>query len=528
MKHKCVILFLLFGFTALFAQSVPTSFDLTGGRLKKTNDAAPTSNTIEKILITDNAIWLATGNGLSKSTDNGDSWINYYNSEDFGTESVATVADDNGTIWAATWHFETQNGSDLPVGTGLRFTTDEGATWTKIDQPIDDPGDSSITYGSHHIRALPVTTPVQNFIRDIAFTTGTVWIVTNAGGLRKSTNQGETWQRVVLPPDYLDSIKPSDDTLNFSLQPVAGDFGPEAYLNHIGFSILTLSDGTIFVGTAGGINKSTDGGVSWVKFNHANEEKPISGNHILTIRLNRADNSIWAATWKAEGVTEYWAVSRTTDEGESWSTSLYDSRTLGFGFKYDGPVDNPTGADVIAATESGLFRTSNDGATWIASPEIIDDQTKISINTNDFRCANTKRREDGSTDIWIGSLNGLARLNETNGFWQGSWKVYIASGEAVQENTSIAFPNPFSPDDEKLSIKYNISQDADVTIRIFDFGMNLVKTVIQNIPRRAGTDNLNIWDGRDENGRIVANGVYFYRIDAGSAKPVFGKIIVLM
>ncbi len=511
----------------LFAQSVPTSFDLSGRRLGKLNDSTPASNTIEEILITNNTIWLATSRGLSKSTDNGGTWTNYYNDDNFGSESVSTVKSNNGTVWAATWHYEVINGESLPVGTGLRYTTDEGGSWTKIDQPVDQPGDSIVIYGINRIRALPITTTVQNFIRDIAFTHDTIWIMTNAGGLRKSADMGKTWQRVVLPPDYLDSIKPTD-TLHFSLQPVAGSFGNEANLNHIGFSILTLPDGTIYAGTAGGINKSTDNGVSWVKFNHTNQEKPISGNHILTINYDRADGSIWAATWKAEGASEYWAVSRTKDGGQSWDTFLSDSRTLDFGFKYYGNIDNPAGADVIAATQDGLFRTSNDGTTWITAPQIIDSETKIVLNTNNFRAVAANRKTDGSTDIWIGSINGLARLNENDGTWSGNWKVYIASGEFLQQNSSIAFPNPFSPDDEKLNIKYTISQNADVTIRIFDFGMNLVRTVIQNVPKQANIDNIEIWDGRDEKGRFVTNGVYFYRIDAGSNKPIFGKIIVMM
>ncbi|MFA3783059.1 hypothetical protein ABRY23_08355 [Melioribacteraceae bacterium 4301-Me] len=523
---KCLLIFLLFNVLNLTAQSLPHSYFLSPERSYKIEDLTPASNTIEKILIVDNTIWLATSNGLSKSVDNGNTWINYYNSKDFGTESVSTVANDNGTIWAATWHFEVINGQNLPVGTGLRYSTDQGETWTKIDQPVDSPGDSIITYGINKIRALPITTTVQNFIRDIAFTPNTVWITTNAGGLRKSTDTGKTWQRIILPPDYLDSIKPTD-TLHFSLQPVAGSFGNEANLNHIGFSILTLSDGTIYVGTAGGINKSTDGGISWIKFNHTNQKQPISGNHILAIKFNKADSSIWAATWKAEGESEYWAVSRTIDGGSSWNTFLPGSYALDFGFKYYGDINKPINADVLVATEDGLFRTNNNGLTWIAAPQIVDDVTKISLNTNHFRTVKTNRRGDGSTDIWIGSLNGLAKLNETNGIWSGTWKVYIASGESLQQNSSIAFPNPFSPDDEKLNIKYTLSQDADVTIRIFDYGMNLVRTIIQNVPKRANIDNIEIWDGRDEKGRIVANGVYFYRIDAGN-KPLFGKIIVMM
>jgi len=54
--------------------------------------------------------------------------------------------------------------------------------------------------------------------------------------------------------------------------------------------------------------------------------------------------------------------------------------------------------------------------------------------------------------------------------------------------------------------------------------MNLVKTIIQNAARSAG-DKFESWNGRDENGNIVPNGVYFYRIDVNSDKPMYGKIM---
>ncbi|MDX1701869.1 MAG: FlgD immunoglobulin-like domain containing protein, partial [Melioribacteraceae bacterium] len=78
-------------------------------------------------------------------------------------------------------------------------------------------------------------------------------------------------------------------------------------------------------------------------------------------------------------------------------------------------------------------------------------------------------------------------------------------------------------------IKYNFSGSTkSVTIRIFDFGMNLVKTVIQNVNREGEREYIDNWNGRDENNSIVPNGVYFYRIDVGNDDPLYGKIMVLM
>ena len=56
--------------------------------------------------------------------------------------------------------------------------------------------------------------------------------------------------------------------------------------------------------------------------------------------------------------------------------------------------------------------------------------------------------------------------------------------------------------------------------------MNLVRVVVQNAERDLG-EQLQFWDGTNELGVIVPNGVYFYRIDSDSAEPLFGKIMVL-
>jgi len=529
MKKILIAILVLSFIMHLNAQQVFKNYrlDKFSTSTSSTTDPFPSSNSIERIIIQDNIIWLATDKGLAKSTDNGATWSNYYKSNDFGEESISAIAYSNGVIWAGLWHNEVVSGSNVPVGTGLRYSTDLGSTWTTISQPEDNPGDSSIVYGINKIRALPVTVAEQNFAYGIALTKNTVWVVEFAGGLRKSTDMGKTWQRIVLPPDYLDSIKPTD-TLKFSLQPVAGKFGKEEYLNHRAFSILAVNDSTLYVGTAGGINKTTDGGVSWTKFDHTNQAYPISGNFILSIKKNDFDNSIWAATWKANGGTEYYGVSTTKDNGLTWINYLSGEQVKDFTFKYNGSTGNYSGADIFAATGDGVFRSSNNGSSWISAPEIRDNNSGVFLTTKDFLSAAVNRRSDGTSDIWLGSVDGLASLNEFTGFWTGTWKVYLTSAKLQTASETYAFPNPFNPGLQVIRIKYATTQSANVTIRIFDFGMNLLRTVIENNSRPASDKNMEVWDGRDQHGKVVPNGVYFYRIDLGTGNPLFGKIMVIM
>src|SRR3990172_2222928 len=350
MKYKFLFLFIILSiFSQSFSQLRPESFSLRDKNyLSKNNSSSPLSNTITDIITIADTVWLGTSRGVSVSFDRGENWTNFYNTPDFGDAGISAVTYNkyDGSVWvAAAKDTEVTGGEILPKGEGFRYTYDGGLTWTSVQQPVDDPGDSTLAYGINDgvnlplVRALPVTTGINNVTYDIAFTDGVIWIASYAGGLRKSTDKGVTWQRVLLPSVELDEISP-DDTVKFALQPVEGDFGTDDHLNHRLFSIITVED-TIYAGSAGGINKSSDGGISWIKFNHINQENSISGDWVVAFAYNQSNQRLWAGTRRAEGDTEFFGVSSTSDGGENWETFLDGERVWNFGIKNN---------DVIVAT----------------------------------------------------------------------------------------------------------------------------------------------------------------------------------
>ncbi len=534
------ILILLAFATTLFGQYSPQSFQLKSesNRLSKIDtspkfkQSTPESNSIQDIIATDDLVILGTSRGLSISEDNGGYWKNYYNTDPFGDDGTTAIGYNDGVIWATTGQTtEVEGGSLLPEGTGIKYSTDNGVNWISLPQPFDDRGDTIITYGTNIVKVIPVTTRINNITYDISFTKNTIWIASFAAGLRKSIDMGQTWERVLLPSDTLDSISENDilitpgDTLNFYKTIYDEDsiaVGKALWLNHRAFSVLGVNDSTLYVGTAGGINKSTDNGKSWTKFSHTNQTNPISGNFVVALAENKVDNSIWAATWKAEDQKEFWAVSYSADGGNNWSITLPGEHAHNFGFKYLGGVQS----QVFVPTDKGIFRSSDNGGSWVQPSVIRDSYTNATLVTNIFYATTTKHLSTTEYHIWIGSNNGLARLSEQNIDWQGDWKVYIASNDIKLDET-YAFPNPFSPAQELVKIKYAINSGAEVTIRIMNFGMELVRVLIQNSQRGTG-EQIEYWDGKDEIGNIVTNGVYFYRIDSEVfSEPLFGKIMVL-
>lgn len=518
MKSSIIILFLFLSAINIYAQFTPHTYLFYEEipALEKNDAITPTSNTITDIITIGDTVFIGTSRGVSLSTNRGDYWTNFHGIPEFGTDNVSAIGYYNGVLWAATARTVEENNQRLPQGTGLKYTTDLGSTWNSVPQPLDEQTDTTVPYGINVLRALPVTVAIQNLAYDIAFTPGTIWIATFAGGLRKSTDMGQSWKRVVLPPDNLNSIMPTDE-LDFCLSPVPGNFCSAGNLNYRVFSIIATDDSTLYVGTANGINKTTNSNdefPTWVKFNHQNQDEPISGNFITALGYNPTVNTLWASSWKAEDQDEYYGVSYSSNGGESWKTTLHDERPHNFGFK---------GNQTITVTGNGAFRTNDNGYTWITPGVIYDPILKLSLNTSVFYSASAQGQ-----DVWLGSNDGLVRLRET-GFWQGAWKLFIASSPLSAEDDTYCYPNPFSPRLGQLKIKYSTgNRDANVTIRVYNFAMNYVATVIQNAPRNKSLEDApDFWDGRDAQGNYVPNGVYIYRVEADGQEPAFGKIIVL-
>jgi beta-glucanase (GH16 family) len=72
------------------------------------------------------------------------------------------------------------------------------------------------------------------------------------------------------------------------------------------------------------------------------------------------------------------------------------------------------------------------------------------------------------------------------------------------------YPNPFNP---ITTLSYDLPAPAAVNLAVYNVAGKLVKTLIGGETVGAGRHET-IWNGRDETGRVVAAGVYFYRLDA--------------
>lgn len=472
----------LFLFAFLFLSTSLMGKTVTSYRLNEVVPPKPglAGNGVTDIQASDGIIWFGTGHGLSRTTDDGETFESFGTRHGMTKGSISALWTSGDTVIVATAGDTLTDVADdyLPMGNGLSISYDNGLTWQRIEQPGP--------------------TPVQNLTYDLTVHHGSIWIASFGGGVQRSDDWGQSWVEVA-PDTFI--------------------FDPGKRLNHRGFSVISSGD-ALWVGTAGGINKSTDNGLTWTNFNATNQEQPISGNFVVALAVQRTAEKeiVWAATWKAEGEKEFYAISKSENGGLSWQTMLHEEKAHNFGFD---------GATVYVATDNGLYKSPDYGENWFLFPRISDPQTGEMLFTTETYSAYGR---DG--DLWVGTADGLARTRDNGYTWQ-IVRAFVPTGQGNTPRT-YAYPNPFSPmrhnqldNDGYVRIQYNTLEPTTVTIKVFDFAMDLVTTVVENKSTFGPGDHWQVWNGRNDYGDAVANGVYFYSVDIADDGVYWGKIMII-
>jgi hypothetical protein len=90
------------------------------------------------------------------------------------------------------------------------------------------------------------------------------------------------------------------------------------------------------------------------------------------------------------------------------------------------------------------------------------------------------------------------------------------------EGSFCNYPNPFAPGEEVTHITYNLTSNSDVAIRIYTLIGELVWTrefSAGSPEAQAGFHEVD-WDGHNENGQMVRNGVYLCKIEANGETAI--------
>jgi hypothetical protein len=536
-KHIKPIFILILFIGVIFSQGfTPNSFSLE----KTASDSTESINELKSNVISEiklqgdssSTVWLGTGQGLAMMQDS----ISVFAMDSFTIEEPDTIMLFTGGISAIAVNDSsiivagaTDDGV-TPVGAGFYFAEDarnSTISWIHFSQPVDDQTDTLADFSNKYFRALPVTVSNNNVTYDAAISDNYIWIASWAGGLRRIPLQDlagdSSWTRVPLPLDDMDVLTTCSDTSyadnilkDFYLNPRDPlDGGND---NHKTFAVLAYDD-IVWVGTANGINRGQidqSGCIDWEHFYYPE----LAGDFVVSAARQNWD-------WNADGVNDniIWISSRTpglggngvsftSNDGITWYTTLHDIL-----------VYNIVAVDslVFAASENGLWKTiienPNDEPVWalfepaiqaiLLEDSLVFDTDEILTNEV-ISFAFDNRPYYPQAVLWLGTLDGLARSSDIDG---SNWQIFRAEYDPTE---LYAYPNPYSPYSHNVLdgdgyVRFHTSEVVSYTIEMSIYNFALGNVLRKTYDRRSGTESLK-WDGKDQNGKLVDNGVYFINL----------------
>ncbi len=85
-----------------------------------------------------------------------------------------------------------------------------------------------------------------------------------------------------------------------------------------------------------------------------------------------------------------------------------------------------------------------------------------------------------------------------------------------------AYPNPFNP---STTIQFALARGGATRLEVFDLDGSLVRCLVnQTLPAGQHTAT---WQGRDQQGRAVASGAYFYRLTTADGRTQAGRMVLI-
>ena len=355
----------------------------------------------------------ATGGGLWKTTDGGNTWFpvtdGKITSSSIGAVAVAETNPDIVYIGGG----ETQLRGSITQGDGVYRSTDGGETWRHVGLRE--------TQAIARIRIHP-TDPDIVYVAALGHPYGD----NEQRGIFRSKDGGNSWEKILYKSPKAGGVDISIDRTN-----------PKVIYASL-WQVYRRAWKMWGGGPFSGIYKSTDGGDTWTELtkNPGMPEGPIGK---IGMAVSPADaNRVWAIVEAPEG-----GVFRSDDGGKSWERTNDDRKIRQRHFYYSRIVADPWDRETVYALNTRLYKSMDGGVTFdtqISTPH--GDQHDLWIDPNDpKRMTNSN---DGGGNV---SINGgetwteqdyittqLYHVNVTNDF------PYHVCG-AQQDNSTVCVPS---------------------------------------------------------------------------------------
>lgn len=129
-----------------------------------------------------------------------------------------------------------------------------------------------------------------------------------------------------------------------------------------------------------------------------------------------------------------------------------------------------------------------------------------------YQYTDTEQTQEGIYYYWLENVD----LDGSSGFHgpvsvSFSYPETASPGIPLVEGINSIFPNPFNPN---TTVRFGVSKDQKTVLSIYNKRGQLVRRLF-DASLAKGTYNVH-WDGRDDNGKQVASGIYLLRLNSGS------------
>ncbi|HEV2388618.1 MAG TPA: hypothetical protein VGS20_15340 [Candidatus Acidoferrales bacterium] len=290
--------------------------------------------------------------GVWRTTDAGAVWEPIFEHGGVGSIGAVAVADsDPNVIYVGTGEYCPRG--DATYGDGMYKSADGGKTWRHIG--LTD---------TRHIARILVDPQDPNRVFVAAL--GHVYGPNEERGVFRSTDGGQTWQRVLYKNDTTGAVDLIFDPAN-----------PQtlyAAMWTVQRKPWSLSSG----GAGDGLYRSTDGGATWQLLGGTGWPEGLLGRIGVTIS-KAAPNRIYALV-EAEG--EKRGLYRSDDSGRSWRQVNAHHYLIQRPWYFTHVFADPSNADTVYILDLGMWRSTDSGETFSAMREPHGDNHILWIAPN--------------------------------------------------------------------------------------------------------------------------------------------------
>jgi len=376
----------------------------------------------------------------------------------------------------------------------ILHTTDGGETWTPQDSP------PSVNYYSTY------------FIDNL---TGTAVGADVGGGgeIRRTVDGGENWTTIVGPSLYsLWCVFFIDENNGW----IAG--GRES-----GYMIDPIRT----------IHKTDDGGLSWYTQLYQYDELPLHGIHFYDLNTGCAVGEHGTIFWTDDGGNE-WVAQESGEVDHLWGVQLLNDSTAWTVGVNDLVLNTQNGGSNWTSYATGL----NCGWSDICFPDNLNGWMVGGI-TGEAKILYTPDAGGSWIEQEAGSEHSLTSVHfadNLNGWATGNIGTMLHTDDgggvvAVEEdlpNSEIniavelqSYPNPFNPE---TIISFQLPENSDVELGIYNLKGQKVKQLVSE--QLTAGKHFIVWDGKDNYGKSVSSGIYFYKLKTDNFEKT--KKMILM